>query len=154
MTSKTVKVAAGGPQRKVPRYYQTHDPKVMVKQEFADECNIKNILENYTISKKITHINPLEPQYGFATGNDFRESLEIVQIARDNFMKLPSALRRDFDNDPANFLNFASDPANASEMASMGLIDPIDVPGSKTAPPPQDVPVSEPVSDPETKPAE
>lgn len=91
------------------------------KQEFKEECDINNILRTYTQKGVITHINHREPQYGNADGTDFHDAMRIVTEAQAMFDELPSHIRRQFGNDPAELLDFASDPANADQLVEMGL---------------------------------
>ena len=42
-------------------------------------------------------------------------------LAQEQFAALDAAVRSRFDNDPAKFLEFTADPANADEMVKMGL---------------------------------
>nr|UXQ87958.1 MAG: internal scaffolding protein [Microvirus sp.] len=122
--------------RKRPRVYALESKISLTKQSFKDECDITNILNQYTKTGILTHRNPNTPQYGYAPANDFREALEIVRIANDSFMELPADIRRKFNNNPNEFLEFAQNPNNRAEMADMGLLDlpPTDVPNSHQEP--------------------
>lgn len=81
-------------------------------------------MKRFTKTGVIEHLNHKQPQYGFVTGEDFRESLETIQKARESFAELPADLRQDFDNDPSKFLDFVHNPENMAEMAEMGLLSP------------------------------
>lgn len=91
------------------------------KQAFKDECDINNIINRYTDTNHISHINRSEPQYGFAPSESFHEAIMLVESSTAQFKQLPAKLRARFNNDPEHFLGFMQDPANASEMASLGL---------------------------------
>lgn len=54
---------------------------------------------------------------------DFRTALDMVHAAEDAFMSLPASMRARFENDPAKFLDFTTNPANRDELVSMGLLD-------------------------------
>lgn len=56
---------------------------------------------------------------------DYRAAVERVKLAEEEFMKLPPQVRRQFDNDPLQFVEFAVDPANQAEMVEMGLLAPV-----------------------------
>nr|UXQ87989.1 MAG: internal scaffolding protein [Microvirus sp.] len=115
-----------------PRHSSLNTEPSLTKQSFTAECDINNIIGQYTKSGVISHENPHNPQYGFAAGNDFREALEIVKIANDQFDSLPSNIRGKFNNSPDEFLDFAQNPNNAAEMVDMGLLDKSDSPVPKT----------------------
>jgi len=65
------------------------------------------------------------PQYGeFADLPDYQSALELVRHANEQFNALTSRQRERFGNDPERFLAFTGDPANAEEMAKLGLMKP------------------------------
>lgn len=102
-------------------------PPSMTKQEFVRECDINNILKQYSVSGMLNHINSKASQGTYADlpdAVDFQDSLHQVEAARAAFMTLPSKLRARFDNEPAQFLAFVGDPANLDEMRKLGLAKP------------------------------
>jgi phage internal scaffolding protein len=44
-----------------------------------------------------------------------------MQNAEESFYRLPSKVRMKFDNDPLDFIDFASNPDNLDEMRELGL---------------------------------
>lgn len=52
---------------------------------------------------------------------DYRAALHKVKAAQDAFLGLPAAVRARFDNDPARFIDFVSNPVNAKPTADMGV---------------------------------
>lgn len=103
------------------RVTMTTDLPSRTKQQFAQECDINNIMARYQKTGAIAHANQNEARYGFATGLDFRESIELVKEAQDQFNDLPSSLRKKFGNSPQNYLEFVQDPANQDEMIRLGM---------------------------------
>lgn len=53
----------------------------------------------------------------------YREALHAVREAEEAFMQLPAKVRARFENDPAAFVDFMSDPANEKEAQEMGLLE-------------------------------
>ena len=96
----------------------------MTKQSFADEVNVNSIMKRFTTTGVLDHLNHKQPNYGFCTGEDFRESLATIEQARASFQEIPSEIRAEFGNDPALFLDFVSDPENRPELAEMGFLSP------------------------------
>lgn len=94
------------------------------KQEFKDESDINKIMARYAYSGELPNIIERAPQYLDVTGIDFQNSMQFVAEAQTLFNELPSAIRNRFDNQPALFLDFCSNPANREEMAQMGLLKP------------------------------
>lgn len=54
-------------------------------------------------------------------GIDFQASLKLVKRVQEAFASLPSKVRNRFENDPARFLAFCSDPANGPELVALGI---------------------------------
>lgn len=94
------------------------------KQEFAQECDINTIMSRYINSGEMPAMNQNTPQYLDVTGLDYTEAMNFVAGAQSLFNELPSSVRSQFDNDPAAFLDFTSNPDNYSKMAEMGLLVP------------------------------
>lgn len=64
------------------------------------------------------------PTYGDFTGPaDYQQALNVVEEADFAFAQLPAELRDRFGNDPAEYVEFCSDPANRDEMIELGLLD-------------------------------
>lgn len=97
----------------------------MTQQQFADECDYNTVLHNWQVSGLLTHVNPAAPQYGDLTEVpvDLLSAMDLVNQAKDEFMKLPSKVRQRFGNDPVNFLTFMQDPANVEEALALGLVE-------------------------------
>lgn len=94
------------------------------QQSFAKDADINNIMNQYAKTGQITLLNPSEPAFGFAPSETYQESLNLVNEAQNLFDALPSAVRRRFKHDPADFLEFALDEKNLTEMADLGLLTP------------------------------
>ena len=96
------------------------------KQSFKEECDINNILARYAATGLLT---PVQQTPGFFVDvsdvGDYREALDNVIQAQALFMQLPAVIRARFENDPAAFLDFASDPTNEDQMREMGLLPPL-----------------------------
>lgn len=118
-------------------------PPTMTKQSMAAQCDINNILKQFKMTGVISHISVHASKGTYQDlpeSLDFQESLHTVKRAQDAFASLPSKVRNRFDNDPALFLMFCSDPANAAELVELGLATRSPAPGLATRSP---APVSE-----------
>jgi len=92
------------------------------KQSFRDECDINNILRQFNVTGELPS-GSVQPQYGDFSGiTDYQSALNAVMAAQDSFLQLPAKVRAKFDNDPALFVEFASDEANRDEMKALGLL--------------------------------
>jgi phage internal scaffolding protein len=109
------------------------------KQSFRDECDINHILRQFNVTGQLP-VGSVQPQYGDFSGiTDYQSALNAVMAAQDSFLQLPAKVRAKFDNDPALFVEFASDEANRDEMKALGLLHEETVQAVVTSP-------SEPVS--------
>lgn len=91
-------------------------------QADARDADINVIMSRY---QKTGQLPPLArlPSYGdFDQVSDFRTALELVRQGEHQFMQLPAAVRARFDNDPAAFSEFASDPGNHLELVELGVV--------------------------------
>lgn len=96
----------------------------LTKQCFKDECDVLNIIAKHDRTGLIEHINTAVAQYGdYSEINEYRESLDIVMRANEAFSEIPSHIRQMFGNDPGEFFEFATNPANAEKMVELGLAE-------------------------------
>jgi len=92
------------------------------QQSFRDECDINNILRKFNVTGELP-LGSVQPQYGDFSGiTDYQSALNAVMEAQDSFLALPAKVRARFQNDPAFFVEFASDEANKDEMKALGLL--------------------------------
>jgi phage internal scaffolding protein len=92
------------------------------QQHFRDECDINTILERFNVTGQLP-AGSVQPQYGDFSGiTDYQSALNAVMAAQNSFFALPAKIRAKFDNDPALFVEFASDEANKDEMKALGLL--------------------------------
>jgi phage internal scaffolding protein len=114
-----------------PIFRTAYGPKIKVqlnefgpsrtKQEFAEECQINNIMAKFQKTGIIDHLNKYEGRYDEHSGHDYNESMNIIAQANTMFEELPSSIRSEFENNPAKFLDFTNNPENADRMIEMGL---------------------------------
>ena len=109
------------------------DDETLTHQEFAEESDINTIIDRFGIGE-----NPIEPMQ-WKTNVDLMNAPDTYMgvmnqliEARDQFMSLPAKVRSQFDNDPAMFMDFVSDPSNIEEMVRLGLAE------VRKEPPPSD----------------
>lgn len=95
--------------------------KTLTKQSFKDECNVNNILEKHK-NTNVLKVNKQKGEYGdFSNSIDYSDALNLVINANEQFESLPAAIRKQFNNDPVEFLSFCSDEKNYPKMIEMGL---------------------------------
>lgn len=111
--------------RERPRHYTVVDGESRAKQSFKDECDINNIMRKYEKTGLISHMNRHSGTYqNVPEEPDYQSALETVIKAQEMFAELPAVTRRHFENNPAKFLEFVGDPANAEKWDEVGLRNP------------------------------
>lgn len=96
----------------------------LTKQEFAEEVDINTILRRFNITGQLPE-NVRMPTYAdFSEVYDFHSAANAIAQAKEAFEQMPADVRYRFGNDPAAFLAFCDNPANAEEAAKLGLTDP------------------------------
>lgn len=118
---------------KIYSLYGERPPKVgqrfvkpsLTQQHFKDECDVNRIMKRYeetgSWGEQQTNVRP---QFGdFSTEFDFRQAQETVIRAAEAFDALPARVRKRFNNDPAELLDFLGDEKNREEAIFLGLIE-------------------------------
>lgn len=119
------------------------------KQEPKDECNINSIMARYAQTGIIDHVAAVQPIYEDVAGIsvDYQEALRIVENAQVAFDALPSALRKELDNNPANLVSFIQNPDNKERCVEYGLFNKpvVETPKTIVAPVVDNVPAPAPL---------
>ncbi len=103
------------------------------KQSFKDECDINKILKKFEKTGAIHHYATNAGNYGDTTQPQLHDALNIVANANTMFEELPATLRKKFNNDPGQFLEFVQNPKNLEEMRELGLAKQKAIPLAPTA---------------------
>lgn len=112
----------------------------LTQQNMAQETDVNAIMAKYEKHGILTHVARYAGQYGDFSGvPDYKTGLELVMAADEMFSSLPARIRERFGNDPAKFIEFATDSKNQEELIKMGL-----APRPAEPPKPQLVQVVEP----------
>lgn len=94
----------------------------LTKQSQKDDADINVITRRYEKTGVLPDLIRAEPRYGdFTDVPSYQASLHIVAHAEEQFAALDAHTRARFQNDPAKFLEFATNPASLDEMVKMGL---------------------------------
>lgn len=116
--------------------YRVHDPvdfecegPSLTRQEFAQECDINDLMARYQKTGVISHVNKADGMYlDVSEVADLATAMQIVSDANDAFMQLPSAARAGFDNDPVKFVEFAGKAESLPKLREWGLAPPEKLP--------------------------
>jgi len=97
----------------------------LVQASLEAETDINNIMRKYEQTQQWTHVNRYMEQYADVSDvTDYKTSLERMYAADEMFMSLPARIREQFQNDPGNFVEFATNPDNLDVLREMGLAEP------------------------------
>ena len=93
------------------------------EQHHKEEVDINNIVRRHAGQQElIASIQSLQSyQFDDVTSNDFQEHMNLLLKAKDSFYKVPNEIRKQFDHDPAKFLDFVYNPENKDKLIEMGL---------------------------------
>ena len=95
--------------------------EIRVEQSHKDEVDVNVIVKKHGM-ELISQVAALQQfTYDTIDGNDFQESMNALLRAKETFSLVPSDIRKEFDNDPAKFMDFVYNPANKEKLVSMGL---------------------------------
>ncbi len=106
---------------------------MITQQHFADEVNINNIVKKFLQTGSLP-VAQNQAEFGYASEQTFTEAMIVVSQATEEFQKLPSHVRKHFENDTALYLDAASDPSKRHVFEELGLLEAITPPKPETAP--------------------
>lgn len=96
----------------------------MTREEFADECDINNIMKNYDPNSWLPKMGREPIYYDFVDMPDLQSAMHHMRDANEAFMRLPASVRKEFDHDAIAFVDFAQNPDNLGKMREWGLAAP------------------------------
>jgi len=93
------------------------------QQHHKEECDINVILKKFG-KTGVMPINTSEALYpDFSEAVDYHTALNQIIAAESEFDRLPSHLRKHFDNDPSKLVYFMQDKNNYDQAVELGLIE-------------------------------
>lgn len=94
----------------------------MTKQDQKSAADINKIMARFAQTGVVSHVNQRTPSYGdFSMASDLNSMLVRVSEAEDEFMTLPSAVRKAADNDPVVFLQMLATEEGEAVLIDAGL---------------------------------
>ncbi len=129
------------PKRKIGKYAKRFTGPSLTRQAEKDATDVNLIMKKYEKTGQLPEMIKQEPKFGdFSQMQDYHTSVNLVMKAEEQFRNLDAHVRKRFQNNPAEFLEFCEDPANAKEMIDLGLATapPIDKTPDKTEHPKTD----------------
>nr|QJB19887.1 MAG: internal scaffolding protein [Microvirus sp.] len=94
-------------------------------QSEKDQTDINKIMKKYHQTGLLPQFRQKVGTYGdFSQAKTYQQSLDAILTAQAEFMTLPSELRKKFNNDPGELLQFIQNPENTEEGIKLGLFNP------------------------------
>lgn len=114
--------------------------KGLTKQSSKKETDINLIMAKYQKTGLASFVTNRQAEFMDVSDVDFQQAMDIIIRSNAMFADMPSSMRKKFNNNPEEFLNFVHDENNLDEMYELGLaIKPEDAPA-----PPEPAPPAEP----------
>lgn len=116
--------SAWGSHMRRPRSGLVCEDGTRTKQSFKEECDINNIVRKFQADGQLPYNVKENPQYGdYSAVPSYQEAMNIVRDAEDRFNALPAMLRKRFDNDPGQFIEFVNNPDNVNTLKEFKMLD-------------------------------
>lgn len=116
-----------------PKIYSAYDPppkvrlrdfgKMITRQSEAAAVDVNRIVGQFVKTGVLPQVQAQALFADVSEMTDYRDALHQVELADKMFMSLPAKVRAKFENDPATFLDFCSDPQNREELEGLGLVE-------------------------------
>ena len=102
----------------------------MTCQQFAGEADVNYLIDRYkrtgSYYDPMSAVNGAPPRIptfaDISDLSDMQTSLETVFRAQEIFAALPAVLRERWNNNPAELVAYASDPAHEAELVKCGVL--------------------------------
>lgn len=114
--------------RKHFRMQTNNDDPSLTEQHHKLGTDINYIISKYQKNRVIDPALIKSGNYGFATSHDFNSAMLLVTQAQRQFDSLPADFRKEFNDDPAQFLHYCQEPENFEVLVEMGLAEPGEAP--------------------------
>ncbi|WNK14514.1 MAG: internal scaffolding protein [Microvirus sp.] len=94
----------------------------LTQQHFEAECNINNIMKKYLNTGVVPQTLAVGRYGDFSQAGEYLDALMTIEKSNQQFAAMPSKVRNRFNNNPAEFLEFITNPANLDEAHELGLL--------------------------------
>lgn len=122
----------------MPKFFTKYNPpkipgfssemESVVQEQFADSCQTDTIIRKYNMMGVNPFISSGNSQYLDTTQIPDFVCAQNAQIkVKEYFEGLPSDIRLEFNNDPAQFAEAVLDPQNADYLREIGVLAPLPI---------------------------
>lgn len=93
------------------------------QQHFKEKVDIRNIVGQFRRTGQLP-LSSASPIYGdFSEIGNYQQCLDRINQVNQDFMSLPSPVRKRFRNNPQELISFVMNPENRDEAVRLGLIE-------------------------------
>jgi len=110
------------------RVQHSLDPESLTEQGHKDQCNINSILKRVARQGMAPIAEGMGKFGDFSEIGEFHDVQDRILDAHAQFGALPASIRKRFDNDPGQLVDFMADPSNEDEARKLGLLPEFDIP--------------------------
>ena len=104
-----------------PRGVNFTEPS-LTEQSHAETVNINHIMARYQRNRVLDHVNMHQGTYNdYANAPTYYEAQCVIANANSMFESVPPHIRADFQNDPAQFVDFMQNPENREAIEEYGF---------------------------------
>jgi len=111
--------------RKVPRAGIVFNDVSLAVQSAKQETDINTIVERFGLTGTVPQNVRTPLNVDFNDVFDYQTAMNAIIEAKSAFIQMPADVRKRFNNDPGEFVDFASDPKNQEEARKLGLALPV-----------------------------
>lgn len=105
------------------RVYTVNLGPDMTDQSQKDDCDVNLIMAKFRKTGSLTHLSQRQGFYAdLSSVKDLHSSLLEIQAASSAFALLPAELRKRFNNDMKEYVEFLHNPENKEEAIALGLL--------------------------------
>lgn len=98
-----------------------NEEESMTQQSDKNETDINILMQRFGATGQLPTVTDPAKFGDFTEAPDFRTAQDMLMRAREAFAAVPAKIRKQFDNDPAKFHEFVTNPDNLEEMQNLGL---------------------------------
>lgn len=96
-------------------FVPTYDDRT--EQSHLPSTDINRLLDRAQRTGAVNHLERFGGEYADFSDFDFHASMNTIARMQEIFDAAPSEVRNEFNQDPQQFFQYVSDPANANELA-------------------------------------
>lgn len=95
----------------------------LTKQEYSREADMNTIIKKYRLTGQLPPTKSFGTYADVSNIGDYQSAVMKVQEAQEVFDSLPARIRSQFENNPAQLIDWVMDPKNKEDAITLGLLE-------------------------------